>query len=687
MNIFNAPPDNWRIEKEGLVRFLIVAALVAALAAPGLAIDSDKLPFGSQVLRTYTEQEVQKLSEDMCFNYFVEYDTIGSTAIGRLYDEGIQTIRGGIVRSDSAEPPMMYSWSNYAIIDVDYPYPNDDIWMKNFGPDTNFANGMWVSYEGAIDTLSGISTYQDHFLPSPPNPPKNRVAFFDKYFFYFFGQQRKIQYRIDLFAAIDDPDTTSDEAVATVSVLAGKWDTCIMKPIYVDTLLVSDFGADSSLQWIQGELEFEIPDSFTVIDKSTTGCDDTTFYTNLDNGVNKRWSPYLRLDIVTTGEKEFKVDSIKISDQVGRELIDLGDYDNVITSQFQEYSDRPDSIYAWMLMDEPLFANIMPFHHIDSLMHEVHDDWLTFTNFWQYSGGARLIHTYLSMVDVDYVAPDIYPFGGSDVYAGELFQYYDTTRTGPLYRFPMHVSWVRKSVDQIDKDFWVTVQAFEDHRDPPDSRWRYPTASELSVQVFISLAWGCRGIQVWLYDPYRDDFRAIRDPEGGETWLYAEIRDHIGPYLQAFDEYYIPLIWDTCYTYKPDYNYKPPDGALIDTVYAISNSPDSNPDVGWFQVGEFHDESGDDYIMLVNRACSRGASDSTAAPSVTATVRFNPGVLGSDYVYIIDLADSLRLAGADTGWVGIPDTTYTAKMPDGTIPFTTVLGPGEGRLFKIVQTR
>ena len=91
--------------------------------------------------------------------------------------------------------------------------------------------------------------------------------------------------------------------------------------------------------------------------------------------------------------------------------------------------------------------------------------------------------------------------------------------------------------------------------------------------------------------------------------------------------------------------------------------------------------------MLVNRACSRGASDSTAAPSVTATVRFNPGVLGSDYVYIIDLADSLRLAGADTGWVGIPDTTYTAKMPDGTIPFTTVLGPGEGRLFKIVQTR
>ena len=89
--------------------------------------------------------------------------------------------------------------------------------------------------------------------------------------------------------------------------------------------------------------------------------------------------------------------------------------------------------------------------------------------------------------------------------------------------------------------------------------------------------------------------------------------------------------------------------------------------------------------MVVNRACN--VDSVTLAPDVNCVVRLNPSEIGSDYVYVIDLADSLRLAGADTGWVGIPDTTYTAKMPDGTIPFTTVLGPGEGRLFKIVQSR
>ena len=87
----------------------------------------------------------------------------------------------------------------------------------------------------------------------------------------------------------------------------------------------------------------------------------------------------------------------------------------------------------------------------------------------------------------------------------------------------------------------------------------------------------------------------------------------------------------------------------------------------------------------VNRGCSQAADDSSAAPSVTATVRFNPTNLGlGDYVYIIDIADSIFFQSyePDSVW---EDTTYSAKLGD-TIPFTTVLGPGQGRLFKIVGT-
>ena len=89
--------------------------------------------------------------------------------------------------------------------------------------------------------------------------------------------------------------------------------------------------------------------------------------------------------------------------------------------------------------------------------------------------------------------------------------------------------------------------------------------------------------------------------------------------------------------------------------------------------------------MVVNRACN--IDSVTLAPDVECVVRLNPSAVGSDYVYIIDLAGSVYLDSTetDTIWVGIPDTTYSANL-GGTIPFTTVLGPGEGRLFKIVGT-
>lgn len=553
------------------MRFLIAAVIIILMAAPVMAIDSNKLPFGSQGLRTYTTEEVRKLAEEMCFNYFIEYDTIGPAAIDMLYDQGIQTIKGGLININTipaqAEAPAKYSWCNYALIDVDYPYPNPEVRMEKFGG--NFTNGVWVSGQESIDTLSGISTYQNYFSNSPDL--RNHVAFFDRYFFNFF-ELIKIPYRLDIRAAIDDPDSIPNEIVATVTALVGMWNTCEMKPISVDTIRVSDFGGSSSLQWIQGTI-FDIPDTFTVVDLSSTGCDDTHFYTNEDQyGVKHRWNPYLRLDIITTGAREFKVDSIKISDDIGRRMIEDHQYDGEITGIFQsqDYQQRAEKIYAWSLMDEPLFANFMPFHRIDSLMHEEYADWLTFTNFWQYPDGDRLVQTYLSMVDIDYVDPDIYPYGENDVYAGDLFQ--DTVRVagvkkyGSLYRLPLHISWPRKSVDQVGKELWLTIQAFEGHGDNPI--WRYPTASEMSAKVFISLAWGCRGIQVWHYDPYRTDvhFRAIRDWEGNETRLYDEIRDHIGPYLQAVDSLYLPLTWDACYTYKPDHDYEPPYNDVISSI-------------------------------------------------------------------------------------------------------------------------
>ena len=93
--------------------------------------------------------------------------------------------------------------------------------------------------------------------------------------------------------------------------------------------------------------------------------------------------------------------------------------------------------------------------------------------------------------------------------------------------------------------------------------------------------------------------------------------------------------------------------------------------------------SDDKYIMLVNRACSRGPDDPSPAPPVTATVDFRTMKLRmGNYVEIIDLATGTNFSD----WVGTPDTTR-AESIRGKIAYSTELGPGEGRLFKIVQSR
>ncbi len=193
----------------------------------------------------------------------------------------------------------------------------------------------------------------------------------------------------------------------------------------------------------------------------------------------------------------------------------------------------------------------------------------------------------------------------------------------------------------------------------------------------------------WSYDPAEGRYAGnaglydTTSAQGLKIDLFNELKNNINPYIKAIDSTYLLLSWDRAFCIAPDSAVA--SGSWISSISTWSPPDTANPDTGWYHVGQYTEGSAK-YLMLVNRACSQGENDPTAAPSVTATVRFDPSALGlGNYVYIIDLADSLRLAGADTGWVGIPDTTYSAAL-NGAIPFTTVLGPGEGRLYKIVGT-
>jgi hypothetical protein len=233
-------------------------------------------------------------------------------------------------------------------------------------------------------------------------------------------------------------------------------------------------------------------------------------------------------------------------------------------------------------------------------------------------------------------------------------------------------------------EFWVIPQSFSGGGlNEGDFVWRKPTMRELSCQTYVALAHGARGILYWKYgytERYEHGYiSGIYDTSGIRTDLWDAIAYDINPYIKAIDSTYLELTWDDAYYVNPEETF--PSGKWISSINTWSHPDTPNPDTGWYHIGQFT-EGSDKYVMLVNRACSQGPDDPTAAPSVTATVKFDPNTLGlGPYVYIIDIA-----TGTDSAdWVGTPDTTYSAKL-NGTIPFTTVLGPGEGRLFKIVET-
>jgi len=344
------------------------------------------------------------------------------------------------------------------------------------------------------------------------------------------------------------------------------------------------------------------------------------------------------------------------------------------------------NILGWMLKDTPQPGQFRPNAYIDSIIQDT-------TSVWSYPvRGIPWLTGYYKGTIRDFVRiaePEIlwvylYPIGWETDYTGyadsgdawqsniqeSIVAQCDTIRL-LLDEFGFLESWM------YTPQFWFT---YDDDNDEPRRR---PTRSELLCETYIGMCYHPSGVMLWKYDSF-SDCKGMVDSLGlPQQPLYDAVKDDINPYLKAIDATYLQLNLDTAYTINYEYNFDPPSGSWIDTIYATSNSSDPNPDLGWFHVGEFT-EGSDKYILLVNRACSKN-EDGDAAPSITVTVKFDANNLGlGNYVYIIDIADSIDYVDYDSVlfW---PDTTYSANL-GGTIPFTTVLGPGEGRLFKIVGT-
>jgi hypothetical protein len=638
-----------RMAKKFIFIFLVLITTVI------YGLDENELPFGAYDLDIFDGQsfegQVDTLHDLLGFNIFWVNNRKSADDIRKFGESGMVVIRGG----DSSDSLYILSCYNYARIEAEEC--DSKVRMYNCGGTRDEQQGLWIS-DRDHDILYGPNGFNPPCWGWCDNPNKYYIKLRSLYLDIIGGGI--IQYRVDTRMKIDEPNGGSDSVVAILK-LACEADYKALDTTVIDFIRLEDFGTDTSLVTLTSP-QFNLPETVRHMIDST---------------------------IETTGIRKVSVDYIVIYDQTGKELIE-GQYDANIIANANRFTSLGDTIWGWYMRDEPYFSYIPPIGHIaDIVRSEVGTDWrfITALNYPEYYG------YWFEQISSDLVTPDIYPFSyryGQDSVA---FTGYEAMRDRISLmvqnRMNHYMDRCRKAyyaaVDN-NGEFWVIPQCFQGVY--LNSAWRKPTRSELSCQTYMALAHGARGIIYWKYGKSGFDtsgtyFSGVYNTSGIRTDLWDAIVYDINPYIKAIDSTYMALSLDTAYYFSPviSPDSSVPAGAWIDTIYAVSDTP--NPDLGWFQVGQFT-ESSDKYVMIVNRACSSN-EDGDPAPDITATIKFNTSTLGlGNYVEIIDIADSVNYISYDSVLV-FPDTTFTSST-DGQITYSTQFGPGEGRLFKLMKT-
>jgi hypothetical protein len=179
---------------------------------------------------------------------------------------------------------------------------------------------------------------------------------------------------------------------------------------------------------------------------------------------------------------------------------------------------------------------------------------------------------------------------------------------------------------------------------------RRATGRELLAHAGLALACGADALTYWCWGWGYCYIDGIYRGSPG----YYDIRDIVSPFVDSLGDLFYDLKWlgsDSSQVAAAI------NGAFIQSVQSLSY-----PTRPYVEVAFFKDTvSGDDYFMLVNRRCLASESQQ---------VRASLG-LPSGMYYIVDKYSY--------------DTVLTGTLPDNTVPFTTSLGPGQGKLFKIIS--
>jgi hypothetical protein len=644
-------------------------------------IDTDVMPFGcyaSELVHNTT------LFSDSCLA--VMHDSLG---INQFVGGNFTPYHAGRFANNSIFP---------------YPAGVDSTWSvkahRKYGFATYFRREAEDDISDFIFEVSNGSAVTVNDTTYLKWTPSNDSTMLDSLFFrqynrhYWISEDDPLTYYPHLRIGLDTLRTDTNTVVGIFYVI--RQSDSNMR--FVDTVFVRDLPQDTVLHTTELSL---------VNDLDTSITHGLGFYRIFDDADSTN-SKKMQFRFIAKIDCPIYIDYFLLHCQFG-DLLMAGDYNNLIYQSAGD-PDFDSKILGWYITDEPFPGNYTPYRYIDSLIQVVMVDsgWADPVRaagvFCQVCGGNdwKGLKDFVNIAQPEVLWSDIYPFrGGQGGWRTTYYTGYFYSESPPerglqaeLQKTSAYMcsTSMDAAIAGCDSAWMLVPQYFAGRKnDPSDTAWiwRLPTRTEMSCETFIAMCYHPKAIMFWKYDNSQTSYTYIglvEEDGDHHEWMYDAVKEDINPYIKAIDSTYLSLTWVRAYAVSDSagLGYQPPPGSWIDTVYAISNSPDSNPDLGWFHVGQFTDTSSAKYVMIVNRACSQGLENPEPAPSITATVKFNPTNLGlEDYVYVIDLATGT----CDTNWVGIPDTTYSALMPDTTIPFTTILGPGEGRLFKLVQGR
>jgi hypothetical protein len=266
-----------------------------------------------------------------------------------------------------------------------------------------------------------------------------------------------------------------------------------------------------------------------------------------------------------------------------------GELRKSLTDVVNQIGNNP-AVIGFYLRDEP-HASLMPgMGRVSKILKELAPDKWPYVNLFPYRVtpermGTSDYDTYVKML-VNTIGQPFLSYDNYSLVNGEM-----------LDSFYNNLDVVRRVSQETGTPFWNCILA--------NSHFNYmePSDATFNLQVYATLAYGGRGIQYFTYySPHNGNYRlGAVDQFGNKTATYDALK-RINLQIHALAPTMLKLRSTGVYHYPdvPEYGKPLSQSKLIRSV-AMTQRYVRPPVQGRFLIGEFQDEQGRPYFMIVNK--------------------------------------------------------------------------------------